>query len=112
MLDAIHGLLFTIAQEYGLIGSRFIIIVHSVIGMAARHPHTSQSPRVSKGSLHWMDKLFVVSSIPQIHERLATAWSTLFTHIACLKGLLVHDCRLIEKRNCGIKDTMRKNEKK
>ena len=74
MLDAIHGLLFTIPQEHGLVGRRLVIIVHAVVGVAARHPHTPQSSRVSEGSLDGVHKLLVVTMFPQFHQWLLTAW--------------------------------------
>ena len=74
MLDASHGLLFAIPQEYGLIGGRLVVVKHPIVGVTTGDPHTSQSPSFFQWSLHWMDKLLMVTMFPQIHEWLPTAW--------------------------------------
>ena len=81
MLDAIHGLLFTFSQEHGLVCGGLFIIIHPIVRVTARHPNTPQSPHVSEGSLHRMYKLLVVSSIPQFHQWLPTAWPSLLADI-------------------------------
>ena len=66
MIDSGHGLLFAIAKVHGLIGSGFIIVIHAIVGVAARYPDTPQSPRVFQGSLDGVHKLFVVSLFLQL----------------------------------------------
>ena len=47
MIHSRHGLLLAIAKVHGLVSSGFILIIHPEIDVATRHPHTTQSPRVS-----------------------------------------------------------------
>ena len=97
MFDSGHGLFFTIAQEHGLVGSRFIIIIHPVISVTACDLNTAQSPRVFEGSLDGVHKFLMVTMFPQMHQWLPTAWSSLFADITYLERLRVHDCRVMEK---------------
>ena len=91
MVHSLQGLFFTVPEVHGFVGGGFIIVIHAVVGVAARDPNTSQSPDISQGSLDGVDELLMVSSFPQFHQGLLATWPGLFADITVLKGFLVHD---------------------
>ena len=111
MIHSLIGLMLTAPQEHGLVGLCFFFIVHAIELVAARHPYSTQSQDFPKWSLDGVDKLFMVTMIPELHQWLSTAWPFLFAAIALLESGLVHDCRQ-EKNSCGKRDStvMRKNK--
>ena len=91
MVHSLQGLFFTVPEIDGFVGGGLVIIVHAVVGVAARDPNTSQSPGISQGSLDGVDELLVVSAFPQFHQGLLATWSGLFADVTVLKGFLVFD---------------------